>query len=260
VASRQAAVLRVMLASYPVAMVLLGALAFGDGGPVRSGAVLWGSLYGISQAIGAWWFYAALRDGPISVVAPVAGVLNAAVPVAVGVALGDRPGRTASVGVALAVLAVILVSRESPADADVKTHPFTKRVAWLAIASGVAFGLDFVLLREAPVESRLWPLFFARVSATVLVCAWAGISRNFALPSRTPLRLAVAVALLDTFANVTMLLALQAWLLSLAGMVISLYPGATVVLAMIVLRERVTRWQGTGMVLAMVSVAMITAV
>ncbi|WP_033709964.1 EamA family transporter, partial [Mycobacterium avium] len=74
-----------------------------------------------------------------------------------------------------------------------------------------------------------------------------------------PLRLAVAVAVLDIFANITMLAALHTWLLSLASILISLYPAATVVLAMVVLRERVTRWQGIGMVLAMGSVAMIAS-
>ena len=73
------------------------------------------------------------------------------------------------------------------------------------------------------------------------------------------MKLAWAVALLDICANVTMLLALHTWLLSLASILISLYPAATVVLAMVVLRERLTRWQGFGMVMAMGSVAMIAA-
>ncbi|GFG72759.1 membrane protein [Mycobacterium botniense] len=256
-AVRRAAALRVMLVSYPVAAVLLGAVALTAGGPVHPGAVYWGSLYGVSQAFGVWLFYGAMAAGPISVVSPLAAVLNAAVPVAVGVALGERPGDVASVGVVLAMVAVILVGRESPDDADVRTHRFTTKVAWLTAASGVAFGLDFVLLHQAPVESRLWPLFFARTSATVLVFVMAAISGNLQLPPRTPLRLAVVVALLDTCANVTMLLALQKWLLSLASILISLYPATTVVLAVIVLRERVTRWQAVGMGLAAVSVAMI---
>jgi drug/metabolite transporter (DMT)-like permease len=239
--------------------VLLGIVAATAGGPVHPGALLWGSLYGVSQAVGVYWFYAAVSAGPISVVSPLAAVLNAAVPVAVGVAVGERPGETASVGVVLAMFAVILVSRESPADLDVRTHRFTSKVAWLTVGSGVAFGLDFVLLHQAPVECRLWPLFFARAAATVLVFTMAGMSNNLQLPSRTPLRLAVAAALLDTCANVTMLLALQKWLLSLASILISLYPATTVILAIIVLRERVTRWQSLGMTLAAVSVSMIAA-
>ncbi|MGH3959924.1 EamA family transporter [Mycobacterium sp.] len=259
VASRRVAALRVMVVSYPIAAVLLGVLAFSTGGPVHTGAVLWGSLYGISQAVGVWWFFTALGAGPISVVSPLAAVLNAAVPVAAGVAFGERPGQLASIGVAVAMVAVFLVGRESPDDEDVRTHRFTRKVAWLTFGAGVAFGLDFVLLHQAPVECRLWPLFFARVSATVLVFVVASATGNFQLPSKMPLRLAVAAALLDTCANVAMLMALHAWLLSLASMLISLYPAATVVLAMVVLRERVTRWQGLGMVLAMLAVGMITA-
>ncbi|MGB8794091.1 MAG: EamA family transporter [Mycobacterium sp.] len=248
-----------MLVTYPVATVLLGVMAATAGGPVRSGALLWGSLYGISQAIGVYWFYAAVSAGPISVVSPLAAVLNAAVPVAVGVALGERPGQIASVGVVLAMFAVILVSRASPADEDVRTHRFTSKVAWLTVGSGVAFGLDFVLLHQAPAECRLWPLFFARAAATVLVFAVAAMSNNLQLPTRTPLRLAVAAALLDTCANITMLLAIQKWMLSLASILISLYPATTVILAIIVLRERLTRWQALGMILAAVSVSMIAA-
>ena len=247
------------MVTYPVATVLLGVTAATAGGPVHSGALLWGTLYGISQAIGVYWFYAAVSAGPISVVSPLAAILNAAVPVAVGVALGERPGETASVGVALAMLAVILVSRESPADEDVRTHRFTGKVAWLTVGSGVAFGLDFVLLHQAPAECRLWPLFFARAAATVLVFAVAAMSNNLQLPTRTPLRLAVAAALLDTCANITMLLAIQKWMLSLASILISLYPATTVILAIIVLRERLTRWQALGMILAAVSVSMIAA-
>lgn len=186
-------------------------------------------------------------------------MLNAAVPVAVGVALGERPGATASVGVVLAMSAVMLVGRESADDEDVRTHRFTSKVAWLTIGSGVAFGLDFVLLHQAPVVCRMWPLFFARAAATVLVVVVAAASKNLQLPSTTPLRLAVLAALLDTCANVSMLLAIQKWMLSLASILISLYPAATVVLAMVVLRERVTRLQGIGMVLAMGSVAMIAS-
>ncbi len=140
VASRRTAALRVMLVTYPIATVLLGLVAATAGGPVRPGALLWGSLYGISQAIGVYWFYAAVAAGPIAVVSPLAAVLNAAVPVAVGVALGERPGEIASVGVVIAMIAVVLVSRESPAGEDVRTHRFTSKVAWLTVGSGVAFG------------------------------------------------------------------------------------------------------------------------
>ncbi|WP_353360326.1 EamA family transporter [Mycobacterium sp.] len=258
IASRRVPALRVVLVSYPIAMVLLGGLAAIVGGDISGGAVLWGGLCGISQAFGVWWFYAALGSGPISVVSPLTAVLVAGVPLGVGLALGERPGAVAAVGVVLALLAVALVSREAR-DEDIKPHRFTTKVAWLTVGSGLAFGLNFVLIHQAPVEAKLWPLFFARVSASLLVVVIAALSGNLRPPAGTPLRLAVLAALLDTAANVAMLLALQASLLSLASVLMSLYPAATVLLAMVVLRERVTRWQVVGMVVALVAVAMIAA-
>jgi uncharacterized membrane protein len=258
IASRQVAAVRVVLVSYPIVMVLLGVLAAIIGGPISAGAVLWGSLGGIGQACGVWWLYAALGAGPISVVSPLTAVLTAAVPVGVGLAIGDRPGPVAAAGIALAMVAVVLVSRQAT-DQDVTPHRFTPAVALLTVGSGVAFGLNFVLIHQAPVESKLWPLLFARMSATLLVVVAAAVSRNLRLPSGKPLRLALTLPVLDASANVAMLLALHTSLLSLTGVLISLYPAATVVLAMLVLRERVTRWQALGMMLAAVSVGMIAA-
>jgi drug/metabolite transporter (DMT)-like permease len=252
------AALRVVLVSYPIAMVLLAVLAAIVGGHISGDAVFWGALCGISQAFGVWWFYAALGAGPISVVSPLTAVLVAAIPVGVGLVMGDRPGAIAGIGVVVALMAVVLVSREAT-DEDVTPHKFTATVAWLTVGSGLAFGLNFVLINQAPVDAKLWPLVFARVSASVLVVVIAAMSANLRAPSGVPLRLAVLAALLDTGANIAMLLALQASLLSLAGVLMSLYPVATVLLAIVVLRERVTRWQAVGMVLALAAVAMITA-
>jgi drug/metabolite transporter (DMT)-like permease len=247
-----------MLVAYPIETVLLGALAIAVGGPISSGAVFWGCLYGVGMAFGMWALFAALGSGPISVVSPLAAVLNAAVPVAVGVALGERPGQAASVGVVLALIAVMLVSREAAVE-GVTPYRFTPKVAWLTIVAGSAMGLNLVFLHQAPHECKLWPLVFARLSATTVVFIMAAMSKNLRMPRGISLKLALAVALLDICANVTMLLALHTWLLSLASILISLYPAATVVLAMVVLRERVSRCQGVGMVMAMGSVAMIAA-
>lgn len=246
------------MVSYPIALVLLLVMAVIVGGDVSRGAVFWGVLCGVSQAFGIWWFYAALGAGPISVVSPLTAILVAAIPVGVGLSLGERPGAIAAVGVVVALAAVVLVSREAT-DEDVATHRFTRKVAWLTVGSGVAFGMNFALIAQAPAESKLWPLVFARLAASALVVVVAAMTGKLRVPTGVPLRLACLAAVLDVGANVAMLLALHASLLSLAGVLMSLYPAATVLLAIVVLRERVTRWQAVGMVLALASVAMIAA-
>ncbi|BBX23847.1 hypothetical protein MTER_32580 [Mycolicibacter terrae] len=256
VASRRVAALRVVLVSTPVSMVMLGALAMIGGGHITPGAVMLGVLGGLSQALGIWWFYAAMAAGPISVVSPLAAVVDASVPVCIGRVLGERPGMLASAGIAVALAAVVLISWHAGDGGN--RQRLTRGAIWLTIASGVALGLNFVFLDRTPPEAGLWPLLFARGAATVLVIVVAAASRNLRLPTGTPLRLALVIALLDTAANVTMLFALQLSLLSLASVLISLYPAATVVLAVTVLRERVRPRQVAGMVLAAVAVGMIT--
>lgn len=244
--------------SYPVALVLLVVIAVPFGGQIDTPAVVWGLLSGVAQAFGVWWFYAALGSGPISVVSPLTAILVAGIPVGFGLALGERPGVIALVGVALALAAVVLVSREAT-DEDVRPHRFTVKVAWLTVGAGVAFGMNFVVLDQVPPEAELWPLVFGRIAATAIVLLAAVVTANLVLERGIPLRLAVFAGVLDTIANVATLLALQSAMLSLAGVLIALYPAATVLLAILVLRERVTRWQAIGMVLALASVGMIAS-
>lgn len=258
IASRRIPALRVVLLSYPVALVLLAVLALCTGGHITGPAVFWGLLCGVSQTFGVWWFYAALGSGPISVVSPLTAILTAGVPVAFGVLYGERPGPIAVFGIVLALVAVVLVSREAK-DEDVTPHRFTAKVAWLTVGSGLAFGLNFVLIHQAPAEANMWPLVFGRLSASVLIVLIALLAGQLALPTGQPRNLALAAAVFDSIANIGMIYALHASLLSLAGVLISLYPAATVLLAIVVLKERVTRWQVLGMVAALAAVVMIAA-
>lgn len=251
------AALRVVIVSYPLALAVLFALALGTGGTISAPAVLWGMACGVSQGLAIWWFYAAMGSGPISVISPLTAVLAAGVPLAVGLSMGERPGALAGIGAALALVAVVLVSREA-SDEDVRPHRFTRTVAWLTAGAGLGFGLNFVLLAQAPHEARLWPLVFGRAMATVIVVAAAALTRNLRPPQGFPLKLALAAAAFDVTANITQLLALQASLLSIASVLMSLYPAFTVLLAIVVLRERVTRWQTLGMLAAIAAVALIS--
>ncbi|WP_328811662.1 DMT family transporter [Rhodococcus sp. NBC_00294] len=265
VASRRVAALRVVIVSYPVSVLVVAAVMPFVGGTLTASSVVWGALSGLAGGVAVWWFYLALAAGPMAVVSPITAVLVAGVPVGVGLVLGERPGVLAYIGIALALVAVLMVSKESPDDAagDVaggRTLRFTPRVAWLTVGSGLAFALTFIFLdRAGEDDAGLWPLLANRVTATALVWAVALGTGMFSFPRGGVLKLAAWIALLDVAANAALLYAFQGGLLSLVSVIASLYPAATVLLAMVMLGERVATVQIVGMVIALGAVGLITA-
>ena len=264
VASRRVAALRIVIVSYPLSVLITLAAAPFFGGVLDAGAIGWGAAAGVVSGLAVWWFYLALAGGPMSIVSPVTAVLVAGLPVLIGLLMGERPGPIALVGIALALAAVVLVSRESP---DAVTEEITggrklrfdRRIALLTVGSGVAFAAAFVFLHRVPDGTGVWPLVASRAAATAVVWAVALASRQFVRPHGEPLRLAVYISVLDVIANGAMLFALQGSLLSLISVIASLYPAATVLLAMVLLGERVGRLQQVGMVVALGSVGLIAA-
>ena len=254
VAARRVAALRVVLVSYPLSVLLVAVLAPFVGGRVELGSLLWGAAAGATAGLAVWWFYLALAAGPMSVVSPLTAVLVAGLPLLFAAAGGERPGGWALVGAGLALVAVVLVSREGPS-----AVPFTRRVALLTVGSGTAFAAYFVLLHQVQSGTGLWPLLASRVAAAVVVLAAAVVAGQVRLPAGLPLRLALLAGVLDVVANTAFLLAVQGGLLSLVSVVTALYPAATVVLAAVVLGERTARVQQVGLVLAAASVALIAA-
>ena len=155
-ASRRQPALRVLLLSYPVGVLLMAALLPVVPGHLDAATLAWSAAAGVAGATGVVLLYIGLAVGPMGVVAPLTAVASAVVPVAVGIALGERPPLLAYGGVALALLGVVLVSRgpaEDPAHARL-----TVRVVGIALLAGVGFGLYFVLLAQAPAGSGGWPL------------------------------------------------------------------------------------------------------
>lgn len=217
VASRRASAIGVLVVASPIEAVVLGAVAVTTNGSVQPGAVVWGSLYGIVAAVSAWLFYMAMSAGPISVTAPVIAVLNVAVPLTAGALSGEYLRDVAIAGIAMAVAGVVLVCRDTREDDGVKQPRFTAKVARLAVAAGLLLGLGLVFIRQAPPESGYWPLFFAQSAASIVACAAWKMSHGRRLPSRGPLGLSVVVALLAVCANITVLLAMRTWSLSLAS-------------------------------------------
>lgn len=262
IASRRVAALQVVLVSYPISAVIIAVAAVFVGGEFSWRSMLFGAASGLVMALAMWWFYIALAEGPMSVVSPLTAVIVAGIPVIVGVLLGERPSAISYGGIALAIIAVILVSREPTGFSDhtVSGAPaprFTRRVAWFTVGAGVCFALSMVFTHQIEAGTGLWPLVVSRTVASVIVIAVATTAGQLAKPPRGILGFAALIAVLDVVATSTLLYALQAGLLSLVSVLVSLYPAVTVLLAVLVLKERVGRWQVVGMGLALAAVAAI---
>lgn len=221
----------------------------------------WGMASGVAGGLGVTFFYAALAAGRMSQIAPVTAVEAACVPVIYGLVSGERPGAGPLIGIALALVAVALVSSGAPEtgdsepDADAKRDE--KRGLLLALGAGIGFGLFFVLLARAGSESGIWPLVGARVASISSVLLVALVAKRTLRPTPGSLPVIAAAGLFDVAANLSYLLASRVGLLSLVAVLTSMYPAMTVVLARIVLHERMHRVQIAGVGVAALAVTLI---
>lgn len=235
-----------------LAGLLLGALAaplFGGSG-FSDGVILWGAVAGFAGSFGLVSLYRGLAEGAMAVVAPVSAVLAAAIPVVVGLGMGERPEPSAWLGMVVAVPAIWLVSRQ-------ETGGWGHGLGLGAMA-GLGFGLFFVFLSLAPKDAGLWPLIPARFGSLALIGMLLLARRqNPALPRSSFTPVAVA-GLGDMIANMFFLAAVQRGLLSLLAVVSSLYPVVTVLLAKLVLAETVGVRRWTGIALAVGALGLIS--
>lgn len=212
------------------------------GGSGLSGDVLlWGSVAGFVGAFGLIALYQGLATGSMAVVAPVSAVLAAAIPVVVGLGLGERPDLSAWAGMGVAIPAIWLVSRQDTGGWG--------RGLGLGLLAGLGFGLFFVFLSLTPPDAGLWPLIPARLGSLVLVTGLLIFRRTSPRLVRASVWPVVIAGLLDMLANMFFLAAVQRGLLSLLAVVSSLYPVVTVLLARMFLAETIgmRRWAGIGL-------------
>ena len=254
VAARRVPSTAVVLWAHLVGLVMLVALAPLLGGHVTPTALGVGGVAGLLGGGGVALFYRGLAVGSMSVVAPVAALLSAAVPVAVGLAGGEQPTTAALAGIALALGAVVLVSREAPA----APAPALRWSALaLALAAGLAFGLFFVTIDHAGTDVGIWPLVAARVASVSLFAALAAARITSSGLPRGAAGAAIGCGLLDAGANVFYVLALGHGLLSVVTVLTALYPAGTVLLARFVLGEDLSPLQRTGLGVAAVAAVLI---
>lgn len=220
--------------------------------------VLFGALAGVTGSTGVALLYLALAIGPMSVVAPVTAVCAAIVPLLIGLAIGERPHPLAGLGVLLALASVGLLGQsDSPAEGETRRPAGLGRGVRVALASGVAIGGFFAALAQTSAAAVMWPLAISRtVSVTVfLTIALAG-GRPAGVP-RAALAPALACGALDMVANALYMTAARQGQLGLVATLASLYPASTVLLARIVLGERLGRWQQVGVVAAVAAIVLI---
>jgi drug/metabolite transporter (DMT)-like permease len=281
VASRRASVFMVLALTVPagaVVMVLVallgGLLGAGGVGTAASvggwSAAAWAAGSGVCGAFGLVAFYAGFATAPISVVAPVAALVSAVLPVGVAMAQGERPGAGVIAGGLVCLVAIVLVSAQP---AQQGTHQggesrgsgrmvASGRLLALCygVAAGAGFGLFFIFLKNAGQSGVLWPVAISRLAGTVVALGIALVTRTRPWPRRGSgvAGIALVSGAIDAAANVCYVLATRAGLFGLAVVITSLYPGVTVLLARLLLGERMRWLQRAGLLLAAVGVVLVT--
>jgi uncharacterized membrane protein len=220
---------------------------------------VWGAIAGLTGGVGVALLYRALAIGVMAVVAPTTAVCAVAIPVLAAIAFGERPGLATIGGIVLAIVAIVLVSQSS-APEPVREAPASHTSASafpLALIAGVIIGFFFLALARTSNEAGLWPLVVARIVSVGLFAAIAVLTSQ---SLRIPLRILGVVAaggILDMLANLLYLVATRSGPLSVVVTLASLYPASTVLLARIVLHERLNTRQWIGVVCAMAAVVLI---
>lgn len=257
-ASRRASTLAIVATSQAAGFVLLALLL-----PVLPAAtpstsdLSWGAVAGLGGGVGVALLYRALAIGTMAVVAPVTAVCAVIIPVAAGVVLGERLEGWTMAGIGLALVSIVLVSQSGTEPADRPRAASSRRSLILALGSGVAIGLFYLSLARTDPAAGLFPLVAARCTSSALfVIATVATRAPMRMPGRV-LGWALTAGVVDMAANALYLLAAQQGPLSVVVTLTSLYPASTVVLARLMLGERLRPVQYLGVGCALGAVVMI---
>lgn len=296
-ATRRASVVRVtVLAEVSSATLLLCVIPFVSSQAPSLASVLWGAAAGASGVAGAMALYLGFRHAAFSVASSVSAVGTAAFSVLAGLALGERPGALSLAGILLAVPAIVGVSapaRQASRDAErapveaqavavpgqrdlaargtappgehgpdgrrsrpAATGRHAAGVGW-GLAAGAGFGLFFIGLDRAGSGADLWPITISQLAAMVTVTCIALVTRDLGLPPAGTRRLGLLTGVAGAAGTAMFFLASHHGLLAITAVITSLYPAGTILLARVLLGERLTRLRVAGLCFAAVSVALI---
>ena len=262
-ATRRVHVLAVLAVAETAAVIAaLAAVAMWPS-PATVAGLAWGISAGLTGGLGLIIFYAGLAAGPMSVVAPVSGLVSTILPVAVALAQGERPGAVVYAGALLCLVAIVLASSAGDTSAVPRTgRAAPRRAIGYGIASGASFGLFFLLIRNAGQSGELWPVAAGRIGELAIVLIAAAALRRGLLPrgaGSRPLVAAAGAGVIDVVANICYVAATRTGTFGLAVVLASLYPGVTVLLARMVLGERLRWVQRAGLGLAAIGILLVAA-
>jgi drug/metabolite transporter (DMT)-like permease len=255
--SRRMPVVAVVFGSQLAGLALVAVVVAARGKGLPGGdLVLYAALSSVGGIIGLTAFYKALSIGAMGVVAPLSSTA-AVIPVAVGIATGDRPSTLQGIGVAVAIAGVVLASREATDEA--RTSPAISKGVGFALISAVGFGCFFLAIDRASDSDVLWAVTVNRTTSVLLLSAALLITRPKVGLRLPDMRTLAIVGVLDIAANGFFALAATKGLVSVVAVLSSLYPVITVILARVVLKERLRGIQRAGAFAALAGAAMISA-
>jgi drug/metabolite transporter (DMT)-like permease len=212
-------------------------------------ALLLGCSAGLVGGVALPALYRALAIGKMGIAAPVTSVLSAGLPVVVGVLSEGLPRLGQSCGLILAIIALWFISRPEGG--------LRPRGLGLAISAGLGFGAFLVLIREACAVAIYWPQV-AALAVSLIVATIILIVQRGSLPEFRLMPIALVAGVLDSLGNFFFVMAGRQGRLDVAAVLCSLYPAVTILLARLVLRERITRVQAIGMTAALIALPLIT--
>jgi drug/metabolite transporter (DMT)-like permease len=220
-------------------------------------AVVAGIAAGVASAVGITALYASLAIGPISIISPFGAVLGALVPLTFGFFIGDRFGPLGWLALALILVAVVLVGFVPGADVRL---PSAKGLA-LAFVAGAGIGTILIALKFSPSDSGLASVLVMRlVSAgllnVLLLATWLRLRRRNGSSPKSIIAgkfwwAVIAAGIFDSSANIFFTLALRSGSISVVSVLTALYPLGTIILARLILKERIARVQMLGVLLAL---------
>jgi drug/metabolite transporter (DMT)-like permease len=269
-ATRKLPVLPVLLLADTAGLIVALVVALASPGSVGVAGLAWGISAGLIGGVGLIIFYIGLATGPMSVVAPVAGLVSTVLPVGVALAEGERPGVGVYAGAVLCLVAIVMTSSAgdggNPAGAAGGAaggagRPGRGRAIAYGAVAGAAFGLFFLLIRNAGESGEFWPVAAGRIGELAVVLIAAAVLRRSLSPGGAGGRLLLAAGgagAIDVIANICYVAATRTGAFGLAVVLSSLYPGFTVLLARVVLGERLRWVQRAGLALAAIGILLVT--